>query len=176
MKKKGKSKIKMESSCFQLNDLPDEILLIIFKKMNDIPLLYFSLFNLNKRFNQVLHDPTIASDLNLFNRSSDDSISKLNDSILNRFCSEILPQIHNKIKYLNLESSSMERILLCTNYPNLTGLGLYNLAELNDERLIFGKISFFSHRQRIFLEKIRIRMERDHHFDYLCTKDIMRKE
>ncbi|CAF4381930.1 unnamed protein product, partial [Rotaria sp. Silwood2] len=41
--------------------------------------------------------------------------------MLDRFCLQILPEIHYKIKWLDLESSSMERILLATNYPNLYG-------------------------------------------------------
>ncbi|CAF4574058.1 unnamed protein product [Rotaria sp. Silwood2] len=48
------------------------------------------------------------------------------DPILDRFCLQILPEIHHKIKWLNLESSSIERILV-TNYPNLYGLGLYDV-------------------------------------------------
>jgi hypothetical protein len=41
----------------------------------------------------------------------------LNGRALDRFCSQILPKIHHKIKWLNLESSIMNDILLCTNYP-----------------------------------------------------------
>ncbi|CAF1513326.1 unnamed protein product [Rotaria sordida] len=55
------------------------------------------------------------------------NIYPLPDSVLDRFCCQILREIHDKIHWLNLESSSMERILLSTNYPNLYRLGLYNL-------------------------------------------------
>ncbi|CAF1646068.1 unnamed protein product [Rotaria sp. Silwood1] len=58
---------------------------------------------------------------------SDDSIDSLPDPILDRFCLQILHEIHYKIQWLNLESSSMKRILLATNYPNLFGLGLYDI-------------------------------------------------
>ncbi|CAF1534636.1 unnamed protein product, partial [Rotaria sp. Silwood1] len=57
-------------------------------------------------------------------------------SILNRFRSQILPKIHHKVKWLNLESSSMASILLCTNYPNLNRLGLYNL-EIEKAKYLF---------------------------------------
>ncbi len=40
-------------SLIQLNDLPDEILLIIFKKLNNIELLY-SLINVNKRVKKIV--------------------------------------------------------------------------------------------------------------------------
>jgi hypothetical protein len=35
-----------------------------------------------------------------------------------------IDSIHDKIRWFDLESSSMERILLSTNYPNLYGLVL----------------------------------------------------
>ncbi|CAF3801655.1 unnamed protein product [Rotaria sordida] len=58
---------------------------------------------------------------------SHDSTYPLPDPVLDRFCLQILPKIHCNIKWLNLESSSMKRILLATNYPILYGLGLYNI-------------------------------------------------
>ncbi|CAF4149300.1 unnamed protein product, partial [Rotaria magnacalcarata] len=53
----------------------------------------------------------------------------LPNPMLDRFCFKILPEIHHKIRWLKLKSLSMKRILLATNYPNLYGLGLYELAE-----------------------------------------------
>ncbi|CAF2981008.1 unnamed protein product [Rotaria sp. Silwood2] len=49
--------------------------------------------------------------------------------ILNRFCLQILPSIHHKIEWLDLESSSMNYILGAANYPNLHTLGLFNINE-----------------------------------------------
>ncbi|CAF4469928.1 unnamed protein product, partial [Rotaria sp. Silwood2] len=60
--------------------------------------------------------------------SPDFLFHRLTNTVLDRFCRGILSKIHCKIKWLNLESSSVECILLSTNYPNLCGLGLYNLA------------------------------------------------
>jgi len=99
--------------------LPDEILLIIFKKLNNIELLY-SLINVNKRVKKIVHDSIFTSRMTLLRYFSKDYIYP----ILDRFCSHILLEIHHKIKWLNLESLTMERILLSTNYPNLYGLGL----------------------------------------------------
>ncbi|CAF4965587.1 unnamed protein product [Rotaria sp. Silwood1] len=62
--------------------------------------------------------------------------------IIDQFCSKILPEIHMKIKWLDLESSFMKNILHVVDYPNLYGLGLYNIEEetakylFTDERLI----------------------------------------
>ncbi|CAF4251253.1 unnamed protein product, partial [Rotaria sordida] len=55
-------------------------------------------------------------------------LNQLPDAVLDRFCLEILPKIHHKIEWLDVESSSIERILLLTNYSNLNGLRLYDLT------------------------------------------------
>ena len=53
--------------------------------------------------------------------------NSLDDSIFERFYSEILPKIHHKIKWFDLEPLSMERVLLAVDYPNLHGLSLFNI-------------------------------------------------
>lgn len=116
--------INMEDSSIELSDLPDEILIFILKKLYDVEVLY-SLTGINKRFNRIAYDSVFTSDLTLY--FSKEFIHSLPQSMLDRFCLQILPRIHHKIKWLNLESRSMERILLATNYPNLNGLRLYNV-------------------------------------------------
>ncbi|CAF3966332.1 unnamed protein product [Rotaria sp. Silwood1] len=128
----------MERLSVQLMDLPDELLIIIFKKLNNIDVLC-SLIDVNMRFNKIICDQIFTSYLTLFQRSSDDVICPLNDRIIDRFCLQILPQIHYKIKWLNIESSSMKHILCIVDYPNLNGLGLYNIEEETFKRLFIGK-------------------------------------
>ncbi len=69
-------------------------------------------------------------------------IPPLSDPMIDRFCVQILPKINHKIKWLDVESSSMEPILLSTSYPNLNGLGLYDLALETARDLFTGKIFF----------------------------------
>jgi hypothetical protein len=57
--------------------------------------------------------------------------------IIDRFYFNISPEIHHEIQWLNLEASSMER-LLATNYPKLSGLGLYNIKEETIEQHFTG--------------------------------------
>lgn len=114
----------MGHSITQLDHLPDEILLVILKKLDNDQVLY-SLMGVNQRLSQLVHDEIFTSDLTLMKRSVDETISPLSERILHRFFQEILPEIEQKIQWLNLESSSMEGIL-SRNYPNLHGLGLYN--------------------------------------------------
>ncbi|CAM2706336.1 unnamed protein product [Rotaria socialis] len=118
----------MEYSSVQLNDLPDEIIFIIFKKLNKLDVLY-SFINVNTRFNNIVHDPTFTSDLTLFNYLSYDYIYPLSDLILERFCLQILPKIARQIKWLDLEPLSMKRIFLSANYPNLFRLGIYYIKK-----------------------------------------------
>ncbi|CAF1380874.1 unnamed protein product [Rotaria sp. Silwood1] len=129
----------MEHSCVQLNDLPDEVLLIIFKKLNNVKVLY-SLMGINKRLDKILHDSIFTTNLTLLKYLLYDSIYSLSNSMLDRYCVEILPKVNNKIKWLNLESSSMKRILLSAKYPNLFGLGIYNIEKETTLRLFTGKI------------------------------------
>ncbi|CAF4694615.1 unnamed protein product, partial [Rotaria sp. Silwood2] len=62
-----------------------------------------------------------TSSLTLFNHLSYDNIYPLPDLMLDRFCFQILPSIHNEIQWIDLEVSSMKRIL-SANYPILFGL------------------------------------------------------
>lgn len=131
----------MEKFCIQLNDLPDEILIIILKKLANMEVLY-SLLNVNRRLDNIAHDSVLTNYLTLLLSTSDGFVYSLHDSILDRFCLHILPKIHEKIKWLYLESLSMERILRATNYPNLYGISIYNIQAEAVIDLITGKIFF----------------------------------
>ncbi|CAF1220486.1 unnamed protein product [Adineta steineri] len=98
-----------------LLDLSDEILLIILKKLDSVDVLY-SLLNVNKRLDQMARSVNNTKFLNF----------SMNNVQLNRFCCEILPQIHHNIVELTLDIFSMERILLACEYPNLTVIVLTN--------------------------------------------------
>jgi hypothetical protein len=131
----------MVNSLVQFTDLPDEILMTIFKKLYNVEVLY-SLWRVNKRFNQIVRDLVFTSHLTLSRGSTNGLICSLEDTLLDQFCLQILPEICDKIKWLNLESLSMERILTAANYPNVCGLGLYNIDEKIAMR-IFGMILDF---------------------------------
>ncbi|CAF1513619.1 unnamed protein product [Rotaria magnacalcarata] len=94
-----------ECSPVQLNDLPDEILLIIFKKLDNITLLY-SLSGVNIRLNKIVHDSIFTDRLTLVNFVPSHLILQrflspyltypLHDLILDRFWLYILPKINQK--------------------------------------------------------------------------------
>ncbi|CAF3736225.1 unnamed protein product [Rotaria socialis] len=129
----------MEYSCVELNDLPDEILLIILKKLDNLEVLY-SLQGVNERLNEIIRDPTCTSHLTFVKWSPKEFINKFSSNVIfDRVCLQILPEISMKIKWLDLESSSMKQILHSTDYPNLNGLGLYNVERETSRSLFTGK-------------------------------------
>ena len=110
----------------RLLDLPDELLFIILKKLNNIDVLY-SLLDANNGLLDILAQEKIFS--NILNFVSIDSISSIDHYKLDRFSSDILPRINHNVKSFTVEPISMERILLAANYPNLTELTLFNFEQ-----------------------------------------------
>jgi hypothetical protein len=134
----------MEHSSVHLIDLPDEILMFIFQKLPNTDVLY-SLEGVDVRLDKIVNDPVFARHLTLLRRSSDGLIYPIIDQMLDRFCSHILPKVDHKIKCLDLEPLSMERILHAASYPNLHELGLFNIGCEIMERLFIGKYFNFHH-------------------------------
>ncbi|CAM2725543.1 unnamed protein product [Rotaria socialis] len=104
-----------------LLDLPNEILLIILRKLNNIDVLYSLLDINNGRLDIIAQENTFTNILNFVNTN--------NISLIDRFCIYILPRIHQNIKYFIFEPAVMERILLAAVYPNLTELKLFNFEQ-----------------------------------------------
>lgn len=116
----------MEHTLIELGNFPNEILLVILKKLKNIEVLNF-VIDVYKRLNRIGGDRTFTSHLSLIICSSNNSLYRpLPEPMLNRFCSQISPEIHDKINLLDLESAFMQRILV-TKYPNLNRLGLYGI-------------------------------------------------
>jgi len=111
----------MNRSKVHLLDLPDEILLMILKKLNNVDVLYSLLDINNGRLNIVAQENTFT---NILKFVSIDDIS-----IFDRFCIDILPRIHCKVKCFILNSFFMNRFLLATDYPNLTELKIFHFKQ-----------------------------------------------
>jgi hypothetical protein len=119
----------MNQSDIHLLDLPNEMLIGILKKLNNIDVLY-SLSGINHyRLYRLAIDNIFTNTLNFVTATSIDNYNSINDSMIDRFCVDILPQIGDNVKCLILEPRSMERILLATHYPNLTKLKLFNFGQ-----------------------------------------------
>jgi hypothetical protein len=106
-------------------DLPDEMLLAIFNKLNTTDMLY-SLVDVNQRFDRLVLDSLVIHHLKFVIKRDDIHSSAVEVEILSRICSEILPRVNEKITKLTLGSDSMERVINAVDYPLLHSLSLVN--------------------------------------------------
>ncbi|UJR23220.1 hypothetical protein I4U23_026239 [Adineta vaga] len=119
----------MKQSYIGLNELPDEILMIIFEKLSTFDVLY-SLQNVNQRLNTIIYDSTFTNHLSFIKWLPNKFIDLLScHTILDRICQKILPKICDKVKRLDLHSSSMKHVLRAAHYPNIHCLSIYNINE-----------------------------------------------
>ncbi|CAF4715779.1 unnamed protein product [Rotaria socialis] len=123
----------------------------------------------NKRLNTIAYDSLFTSHLTLY--FLDKFIYPLPDPMLNRFYLQILPEIHHKVKWLNLESTSMERILLATNYPNLNGLGLYDI-DVEKALSLFNNDIVFIRINRSQISSLVIDISKDDEHIAVFKKDV----
>jgi hypothetical protein len=123
----------MNRSDIDLLDLPDELLLFILKKLDNIDILYSLLDVENKRLDVLAHDEQFTNTLIL-------TVS--DETILNRFCIDILPRIHGNVKHLVLESSAIKRVLHAGSYPILTNLKLFKFGQDIALQFFKGKLIF----------------------------------
>ncbi|CAF2592438.1 unnamed protein product [Rotaria sp. Silwood2] len=103
-----------------------------------------SLMGVNMRLSKIIRDPIFTGRLTFVKWSFNKFIDPLSDTIVDRFCRQILPQIHHNVKWLDVEPLSMGPIFLAGKYPNLYGLGIYNIREGIIQRLCHGKKFNFS--------------------------------
>ncbi|CAF3808873.1 unnamed protein product [Rotaria magnacalcarata] len=116
----------MDISNVSILDLPDEILLTIFKKLNNIDLLY-SLIGINQKLDRFACDINFTKDVDLTTVSSNDTNNSRLNAMVDRFCTYILRRVHNNVACLSVQASLFQRILHSSNYPNLRKLTLVNL-------------------------------------------------
>jgi hypothetical protein len=124
-----------------LLDLPNEILFLILRKLDNVDVLY-SFWNINnQRLKIIAQKQMFTNILNFVSISqSTDEICSISGSLLDQFCSSILPRIHENVKSLVVEPVYMECILRAGNYPNLTELKLYNFNKGIASTYFMGKI------------------------------------
>jgi hypothetical protein len=111
-------------------DLPDEILLIIFNKLNSIDALY-SLVDVNERFDRLVLNSLHIRNLDTTNmviKSYYDRTFSIENNVLSRICEKILPRINHQLNALITEQNSVKHILT-VNYPQLNSLSLVNFQK-----------------------------------------------
>ncbi|CAM4833083.1 unnamed protein product [Rotaria magnacalcarata] len=116
----------MSQRDINLLDLPNQILFNILKKLNNMDVLYSLLDINNQQLHIIAQDKIFTNILNFVSILSTNDNSSISNRKLDRFCFEILPQIHHNVKCLILESVSIERVLHAVECPNLTQLKIFN--------------------------------------------------
>ncbi|CAF4992598.1 unnamed protein product [Rotaria sp. Silwood1] len=116
----------MNQSNIGLLDLPNEILLIIFKKLDNMDVLYSLLCVNNRRLDTIIQENDFASILNFVLTSSFNATFAPVDLRVDQFCTSILRKIHHKVKTLIVDLISLKSIVYAARYPNLTELKLFN--------------------------------------------------
>ncbi len=112
-------------------DLPNEILFIIFNKLNMVDVLY-SLVDINERFNRLIFDPLYIRNLDMtimITKALFLHTFSIDNHVLDGICEKILPRIHHQVNKLTVERRSMERVLRSFNYPQLHSLSLVDFPE-----------------------------------------------
>ena len=126
-------------------DLPNEILLIIFKKLKMVDVLY-SFVNVTQRFDQLILDPLYIHSLDMTSmkmKSYYDRIYSIDNQLLDKICKNILPQIYHQVNELIVEQHSMEHVIHAINYPQLYSLSLVDFQEEILLNYLIGKLFLF---------------------------------
>ncbi|CAF2134887.1 unnamed protein product [Rotaria magnacalcarata] len=90
---------------------------------------FYSIVDVNERFNRLVFDPLYAHSLDLTVKSSSNYISSINNQMLDEVCEKVLPRIYHQINKLAVEPHSIERLLFTTGYPQLDSLSFINFQK-----------------------------------------------
>ena len=125
--RKASVSLNMSQSNVALLDLPDEILLIILKKLHNLDVLYSVLGVGNRRLDTIVQGNDFTSSLNFVKTTIAEDIASSDYTKLERFCRDIMPEICHNVKSLILDSESNVEIIMAADYPNLTELTLFDI-------------------------------------------------
>jgi hypothetical protein len=110
--------------------LPDEILLMIFNKLNGIDALS-SLVDVNQRFNRLVLNSVRIRTLDMTKmviKSYYDRRFSLDNNFLEKISKKILPRIHHQLNELIVEQNSIKHVFPHT-YPQLDSLSFVNFEK-----------------------------------------------
>lgn len=118
----------MSRSDVSIMNLPDEIILTIWNNLEPLDILY-SFVGVNRRFHQLVRDRIYTRSMEFIKSDDRENRCSLTDAVLDRFSSDILPEVHELVECLVLEPFSIEPILAAGNYPHLQKLTLLQLDQ-----------------------------------------------
>ena len=115
-----------------LLDLPDEILLLIFKELPMVDVLSF-LADVHPRLHGLAHDFLYIRRLDLTGLSTIKSrcsdLCPTADEVLSRLVAKTLPRLHSQVHQLTVESDSIKEIIAAATYPQLYSMSLRHFEE-----------------------------------------------
>ncbi|CAF1371948.1 unnamed protein product [Rotaria magnacalcarata] len=106
---------------------------------------FYSIVDVNERFNRLVFDPLYAHSLDLTVKSSSNYISSINNQMLDEVCEKVLPRIYHQINKLAVEPHSIERLLFTTGYPQLDSLSFINFQKETFYQYLTGRLFHFIH-------------------------------
>lgn len=117
------SDMNMPASTASILSLSDDVLLYMLRKLDNMDVLY-SLVGVNRQLDRVARDVMFARCLDFTCRASADAQGR---SVLDRFCSDILPGIQHHVQHFTLHHHTLDRVLHVGNYPRLRQLTIHNV-------------------------------------------------
>ena len=112
-----------------LIDLPDEILLLLFKELPMLEVLCI-FTDVYEWLNRIAHDSLYFHHLDLTGLSADSPRChrpfSAAEEVQLRLCETVHPLIHDQVHRIIVKSDSMKAILAAANYPQLYSLSIEN--------------------------------------------------
>ena len=130
--------------CLTILDLPNEILCIIFHKLDIFNVLY-SFISINQRLDRLALDPFYIRKLIVTTKSFSDSMCSIKDEIVDKLCGDIIPQIHDQVNKLFVEQNLLQRVLHAGSYPRLNSLSLIDFKPRTLLKILTGKLFSLIH-------------------------------
>jgi len=127
-------------------DLPEEILLYIFNKLHNLDVLY-SLLGSNRKLDAVACDKIFTQSIDLTRLVSNEKAKE----VLDGFCSQILPRIHQNIRCLTIDPYWLEYILETNKFINLHRLHLTDINVVTASKIFNGRYLHILFYQSFFL-------------------------
>lgn len=139
----SRSAVAMSRSEMNILDLPNEILVMIFKNLHSADALY-SLIDVNDRFASMVLDSLHIRRLDtvmLIRKYQVRRCTSIVGETLSEICNKILPRFHERLNELVVDQHSMEHLLRVVPYSRLGLLSLLHFDEATLLRCLTGMLA-----------------------------------
>lgn len=127
----------MNRSNLNLVDLPDEMLIYILNKLENVDVLYSFYGINNNRLERLVRSEKFSSKLKFTANVVDET------KVFDQFCDFLLREIHFNVESLTVQLEYLERIFAVSHYPKLSQLEILNFRGDQFLRYLSGRIRRF---------------------------------